>query len=415
MVYLARGGFWLTISNISASAMVFVTAIVFASHIPAHTYGVYKYFLSILGILSITTLTGMGSMISQAVARGLEGSLIKGLKTKITWGVVGSIVSVGVSIYYYSNGNIELAIVFLIASLFIPFMDSFHLYQDYLQGKKIFDISSRYITLSQLIASSLMIATVFMTSNIYIILVVYLSSWTLIRIFFFFRTIKRYPPNDRIDPATIPMGKHSSFIDVIATLIGSLDSILIFHYLGSIELAIYSFAIAPVTQMVSLFRNIPTLAMPKMAARPIADIGKLLYKRIFMIFIISIGIVILYIIFAPLIFKIFFPAYLSSVGISRIYALTILISMPLTMLSPAINSKVNYLPKKMLYLWNIPSLLSTIFIFSFIQKLGVTSVVYGRMTLLVATATISVFIWFYIVKKDRKQQQTISDTKTGSL
>ncbi len=404
MIYLIRGGFWLTLANVLTSAMVFIMAIVFANHIPAHEYGVYKYFLSVLGILSITTLTGIGGMVSQAVARGLEGSLIEGLKAKIRWGTVGGVVSICIGIYYYMNGNNELATVFMLACLFIPFMDSFHIYQNYLQGKKIFNVSSRYITISQFFATAIMITIVLITSNIFIILLTYLISWTLVRLFFFVKTIKLYPPNKESDPNTIIMGKHSSFIDIIATLIGSLDSILIFHYLGSIELAVYSFAIAPVTQMVSLFRNIPTLAMPKMANRHVNEIKQLLYKRIFVIFIISIMVVILYMIFVPYIYQIFFPKYLMSIELSRIYALTILISIPLTMLSSAINAKINMLPKKILYLWNIPGFISTIFIFVSIQKIGVESVVYARILLLLATAAISAYLWFYIVKKQNQQQ-----------
>jgi O-antigen/teichoic acid export membrane protein len=402
MIYLARGGFWLTLANLLTSTMVLVMAVVFANQIPAHAYGVYKYFLSILGILSIFTLTGIGGMVSQAVARGMEGSVIIGLKTKIRWGILGACASVGMAIYYYTQQNYELSIIFLIAMLFVPFMDSFHIYQDYLQGKKFFNISSRYIAISQFIATGLMIATVFITSNIFIILLVYLASWTFVRIFFFVKTIKKYPPNTLIDQTTLPMGMHASFIDVIATLIGSLDAILIFHYLGSVELAVYSFAIAPVTQMVSLFRNIPTLAMPKMATRSIKEIAALLYKRIGLIFFLSIFVTVTYIIFAPLIFQIFFSQYISSIYFSRVYALTILISIPLTMLSPAINAKINYIPKKMLYLWNIPGALSTLFIFFFIQKIGLMSVIYARILLLVVNAGISTIFWIYIIRKDKK-------------
>lgn len=402
IIYLVKGSFWLILANFLTAGTVFIMSLVFANRIPAETYGIYKYFLSILGMLSITTLTGIGPVVSQAVARGLDGSLYEGLKAKIKYGSIGGCASIGVGIYYFLNGNTQLAIIFLGASIFIPFMDSFHLYQDYLQGKKRFDKSSIYISSSQALATLVMISTVFLTNNIYAILLAYLASWTGIRIFLFLKTIRQFPPNNLSDPKTLPLGKQSSFIDVIATLIGSLDSILIFHYLGSIELAVYSFAVAPVTQLVSLFRNIPTLATPKMANRPVPEINKLLKKRLLMLFGIAGLIAITYIIFAHYIYEIFFPRYMASIPISKVYVLTILLSIPLTIIGSAINAKVTYLSKKMLYVWNIPGALSTIFMFTFIQSLGLYSVIYARMTLLIANVIISYSLWKYITKKDRQ-------------
>lgn len=403
--YLIKGSFWLTSANLITSIIVLATSIVFANQIPPETYGTYKYFISILGILSISTLSGIGSTVSQAVSRGLEGSLFTGLKIKILYGLFGSLASVIIAIYYALNGNVELAVVFGVATFFIPFMDSFHIYQNYLQGKKIFDKSSIYISISQAFASSVMIITVFLTTNLYIILSSYLISWTCIRIFFFLKTITIYPPNKLVDPKTIPLGKHSSYIDIIATLIGSLDSILIFHFLGSIQLAVYSFAIAPVTQIVSLFRNIPTLATPKLANRPVKEIDELLFKRILIVAGVAAVIFITYILSAQHIYEIFFPKYLDSVIISKVYALTILISIPITILSSAVNAKITYFSKRSLYLWNIPGALSTIFMLITIQSLGIMSVVYARIILLITTAIMSYLFWLYVVEKDSAQHK----------
>jgi O-antigen/teichoic acid export membrane protein len=402
MVYLTRGGFWLTANSFITAPLVFITAVIFANRIPAQTYGTYKFLLSTLGILAITVLSGMGPILAQAVARGFEGSFFTALKTKITWGLFGSLASIIISIYYYANGNTTLSLAFLIASVFIPFMDSLNIYQDYLQGKKLFKDSSVSYSVSQLVAVLIMISTLFLTKNLFIIFSVYLSSWTLIRLFFFLRTVKRYPPNNKVDAHTIPYGKQSSFIDFLATIISSIDQILIFHYLGAVELAFFTFAIAPVSQLISLSRNIYPLAMPKMAARPIKEIDELLHKRIFTAFLVSLCMIGFYFLISPFIYHIFFPKYLGSVGLSRVYAFAMLFAIPSSILGPAINSKVTNLPKKMLYFWNIPGILSTIFIFLFINKIGVVSVVLARIILVFASFTVGIGFWRYIVKKDKK-------------
>ena len=105
MVYLAKGGFWLTLGNIISSASVFLLAIAFANLLDSTTYGNYKYILSLVGILIIFTLTGTKFAIPQAVARGLEGSFYTGFKTKLKWGVLGSLSAIGLAGYYFLQGN----------------------------------------------------------------------------------------------------------------------------------------------------------------------------------------------------------------------------------------------------------------------------------------------------------------------
>ena len=87
-VYLAKGGFWLTLGQVVSMASAFLLAIAFANLLDPVTYGNYKYILSLLGLLGIFTLDGMRTAINQAVARDLEGSFYTGFKTKLKWGLL---------------------------------------------------------------------------------------------------------------------------------------------------------------------------------------------------------------------------------------------------------------------------------------------------------------------------------------
>ena len=112
MVYLTKGTFWLTLGQIISSASSFILAIAFANLLPKETYGVYKYILSIVSILNISTLSGINTAITQAVARKYEGSVIPAIKMKIYWGLFGSLASLILAGYYYFQGNITLTISF---------------------------------------------------------------------------------------------------------------------------------------------------------------------------------------------------------------------------------------------------------------------------------------------------------------
>src|SRR3989338_1976898 len=120
MVYLASGGFWLTLGQIISSAATFGLAIAFANLLPKETYGTYKFILSIAGILSVLTLPGMMTALTQAVARGFEGSVIPALKLRVRWGMLAGLGNLVVATYYYFNGNTKLTISFLIVAAFLP-------------------------------------------------------------------------------------------------------------------------------------------------------------------------------------------------------------------------------------------------------------------------------------------------------
>ena len=225
MVYLAKGGFWLTLNQVISSASAFLLVLAFANLLPKETYGEYKYILSILGILSIPTLGGMGTAVVQAVARGYEGSLSSALKVKIRWGLLSSLASLSLAGYYWFNGNTTLTFSFLIASIFLPFFDTLSIYNALLQGKKLFKIASKFGIISKIIATITMIIAILFSKNIFIILTTYLASYTLLRLIFLNITFKKHIKNNNEDSSTISYGKHLSLIGVISTIAAQIDKV----------------------------------------------------------------------------------------------------------------------------------------------------------------------------------------------
>ncbi|MEK7538898.1 MAG: oligosaccharide flippase family protein [Patescibacteria group bacterium] len=398
MVYLTKGGFWLGVGQIISSVAIFSLAIAFANLMSQETYGTYKYVLSITGLLTILTLRGVDSAVLQSVARNFEGVLIPALKTRIRWGLLSATSSICIAIYYYINGNNTLAISFLIASGFLPFIDSFGIYNALLNGKKLFHLSATYAAISQIGSAITMAGSLFFTKNLFTILFVYFLSWTLFRFVFFMVTIKKFPPNNKIDPETIPYGKHSSLINIFDALVSSVDGLIVFHYLGSVNLAIYSFALAPVVQIRGLLNNIPTLAIPKLSARSSIEIEVVLRKRILALFALGAFISLAYILVAPYIYQIFFPKYIDSVFSSQLFSLAIALSLPQVIFGSTVGSKLTLIPKKMLYLWNIPGVIFIISVLTLIGAFGVNGVIFSRLLSITSGFVINCIIWKKIKK-----------------
>ncbi len=392
MVYLARGGTWLTGGQILATASSFLLAITFANLLSKETYGVYAYVLSVVGILSISTLPGMLGSVIQAVARGYEGSLVPAVKTKIRWGLLGSLAGLVLAGYYYLQGDANLTISFLIVAAFLPLMDAFFMYDAIFQGRKLFDTSVKFFVINQFIAVASLIAAIFFTGNLFIILLAYFIPWVLMRFIFLKITLKKFTPNSNQDAQTISYGKHLSLMGVIGMVSNYLDQLLVFHYLGAAELAIYSFAAAPTDQINNLLKSISILALPKFSQRSKEEIKKTIIGKILKFALLIAGIVIIYIFVAPLIYKIFFPKYLDSVFYSQILAISSL-TVATGLSSSALQAQM---AKKKLYILNtVASLLQIVLVTILIYFYGLMGAVLAR----VLTRFFIMFFLIFLAKK----------------
>jgi O-antigen/teichoic acid export membrane protein len=402
MVYLARGHFWLISGQIISTFGTFVLALVFANFLTKEAYGTYKYVLSVASLLAITNLSGMDQIITQSVARGLEGGFIKGLKAKIKYGALGSVAALGVATYYYLHHNILLTFSFLIVGTFLPFMESFNVYDNFLLAKKQFKISAIYKTISQITSATILIIILLLSSNPLLVILFYYLSWTILRFTFLKKSLKKFPPNKVEDPQAINYSRHISFINITAVLVGSADSLILYHYLGASQLAVYAFAIAPISQLRSLFDKIPVLALPKFANKPISEIHKYFWKRFWLLMTIGSLITLIYILLAPFLYRIFFPQYQSSVLYSQVFSITILLVLCQSVLTPVLSSRLTSTPKKLLYLWNIPNTVMVVAMVILVYHFGIMGVVISRL-LSTLTSIIINFVSYFKLKKIESQ------------
>lgn len=350
--YILKGGFWITLGQALSSASAFILSIAYANWLTPETYGTYKYVLSLMSILSIPTLTGMGTAVAQAVARGQEGSLLFALKVKIKWGLLSSLASLAVAGYYYLNDNATLGSAFLLASFFIPFIESFGIYDSLFHGRKQFRLTTIYYASAQLLATSAILITSFFNQTLMFILLAYFIAWTLARGILLRHALVKYRPNTETSAETISYGKHLSMINAFNTIANYLDKVLLFQFAGAATLAVYSIIQAPVDQLRSLSsRGISLLAFPKYATKNPSDLKDHVNtwtKRALIALAVT---AIFYVLLIPLVFPLIFPAYAKDVWYSQIAALGLI---PLASFIPytALSARAM---KKQLYYFNFSS------------------------------------------------------------
>jgi len=325
MVYVAKGSFWSILSQTVLAASAFLMAIAFAHFVSKEAYGQYKYILSIAGVLKTFTLTGIGVAVIQSVSRGFEGTMHYAFWQNIKWSALFFLLSTGSAVYYFANGNSSLGISLLIIGCLWPFLASTNLYNAYLSAKRDFRRLSIYFDIiGNLFPYACIFATMLITSNPVWLVTAFIVSNTLIGVILYWRIVSIYKPNKQVDRKIMSYSKHLSLIGILSGLLENIDQILIFHYIGPAQLAIYNFATAIPNQIKGPIANLGNLIFPKFAISKDSDIRAGMKNKMMLLFIGGVIIIGAYIIAAPYIFHAFFPKYTDSIFYSQIFSISLL-------------------------------------------------------------------------------------------
>ena len=319
--YLFTNGFWLTLSQIGIALTAFVLSIAFAHFVTKDTYGTYRYLLSIFWTLTAFSLTGLPTAMARAIARGEDGAYVESFWLSLIWSWPMVLISLGLAGYYYLHGNQMLTIGALIIAFIGPFMQSTYLFGSFLEGKKAFKTSAITGIILNVVPALALLITMFFTKNPLIYLGVYLVGNAGTAAVISIVVYMKLKTNTKKSEKLLTLGGHFSAMNILATIAGQIDRLLVYHYLGAAELAIYTFATAMPDQVKNVFNNVAILAFPKFAKRPLSEIKTTLNYRLFGFMGLMVLVTIAYIILAPLVFHILFPAYAASIVYSQLYAL----------------------------------------------------------------------------------------------
>jgi O-antigen/teichoic acid export membrane protein len=329
MVYLAKGGMWTSLSFLVGTMASLATMIAFGNLLPREAYGTYNYLLSLGASLSFLTLSGIGIAVMRAVARGNESVTHAALKLELKFNLVAISTILAAALYYGYKGNMLFAGSLAILAIAYPLAESFHIYKQVLTGKKRFDLLTKVTSITTLISTSATIITLFLTDNILILIAVY-ASVSLFPNIIIYRKVARDLDKTPPDPEQIKEMRRTAFhltgAGVIGVISSYIDKIMLFQVAGPATLAVYGFAIAGPDRMKSLIKGWMSIALPRLAQTSLPEIRKVVYRRIIFCVLVGVILFVIYLLVAPLLFKIFLPRYLDSILYSKAYALSLLVA-----------------------------------------------------------------------------------------
>lgn len=397
--YFIKGGFWLSVGQISSTLKAFILSLIFANLLSKEIFGQYSFVMATIGLASSFALPGMAYAVIQSVARGYDGTYFKALKQVFKWSWLGSLFLLSIAIYGKFSGRIYGAIIFLIVASIFPFYSFKSYYSTLLQGKKRFDIFAKITSLINIVSTLSIVLAVFLTKNLFWIIIATVFIDVVLSGYFTLFYVKRYIHNDKIEEDSIKFGKRVSFSLAFSNIANYFDSLIITYFLGFSDLAIFKIVTLLPNQIKVLINTFTPMLLPKIASKNIKK--KDLMKHFKKFFLIVVFLILIYLIIAPFIFKWFYPKYYDYVWLSMIYHLSFisfLSILPYTYLTK--EKKGDYLNK----MYFITNCLLIIFSLVFIYYLGLFGAIISRILYRFVNLLVSFFFFYHY--KDTHSKQT---------
>ncbi|MCX6819779.1 MAG: polysaccharide biosynthesis C-terminal domain-containing protein [Candidatus Adlerbacteria bacterium] len=237
-----------------------------------------------------------------------------------------SIVTLGISAYYFGHSNTTLAFGFLFIAITNVLSNGYGLSKAMLVAVGDFKSNTFFGFPRAVLSILIVLGTLVLTRNVAWILFAYFATNTFMawsQYHYSMRKLNGHESKEGLKEA-ITFGKHMSVLGFFMLISGQIDQLLLFHFTGAAELAIYALALAPVQESQNLLVNFSTILFPKLARKTKEEVRASVPLRIKQISVLSVFCTIGYIVCVPFLFKYLFPKYLVSVAVSQIMALTIL-------------------------------------------------------------------------------------------
>ena len=393
MVYVVEGSFWWLFGRVFSFLASFLILITFAYFAPKETYGAYQYIISMYAMIALLLLPGLDTALIRSVAQKKEKTFFLCEKEKLKFGILALIAFFAISLWYFIHKNLELALSFFFVGIFSTPLAIFSLYAAFWQGKKRFDLQNKYFVAHNLLAALILILFIIFKPKITFVIFGYFFAFTFSTFLFWLLTRKKISRQTEEDKETISFGKHITLMAIPGSIAAQIDNVILWQFAGPAQVAVYAYALRLVERISELI-PFSALALPKMVEKNLKANGvkKSIFDKFLKLFWFSIPFTILYILFCPIFFKIFFPAYKESIIYSQILAL-ILIFSPFSFLATSFLAEAK---KRELYILNFcPQILKIILFFILIPIFKI----WGGVFSILISQVFSSFLTLYFFHK----------------
>lgn len=220
------------------------SVVLWTRFLPQGIYGEYKVVISILSLVGVFCFIGVTEGALKSAARGFDGNYVVLLRSKVLSNGVGSLAILLAALYYlfFRDDSNSLGIGLVIASLVFPIYNLGDIWVAWLNGKSRF----RQLSIGKIIRAAapplvVCLAIAFGIDSVWIILLMSLSAIGLLNLKMLAKT-RPLGENLNTDKTTLDFSRHATAALTFSALL-ALDVVLLEHYHGVVEVAIYAVAL----------------------------------------------------------------------------------------------------------------------------------------------------------------------------
>lgn len=337
--YLVCSGLWVSFGHIFTIARGFLMALILTHFLSSQVFGQYNWLVSILGIISVFSLSGIGIAITQAVARGKEGAYRQGFLLSLKWGALGGIVLLGLALFYYLwKGEGQFGMTFFLMAFLFPFYTTSFLSRAFWGGKKRFDVLTKQRIVIAFCSLLVMGSAAVLFNNLTYQIVAFLLSTILFEGFFTVRALKFI--NTQNDEKLSTFARQRSNMNIISLITFNFDYFVIPFFVGFELFAPYVLAMSIAAQLKGIFKLLSSIIFPKLADRDFQSASRLLKRYLGKIIFsaICLGVILVYLL--PILIDVFFPSdYSQAAFYVQILILAIALQLPVMFINQFFNAQ----------------------------------------------------------------------------
>lgn len=330
---------WAIVNQIVLSIGAFGTIVILSRFLNRDIFGEIRYIAAALAILSFFSLPGSSSIVIQSASTIGKKRIIQIIRNQLQWGLIATAGALLFALFYFLRGNMGLGYGFLIGGFFAPIANLYQMPGYILAGLKRF--KSKTFVDSAILGAIILGALLGtrLTHNIPGTLLFYFGIQSVATLIFLLYVIKKVPNTDTAETTEALDITHSRQLTIFQapfTFLPALEKVFIYLLLGPTSLAVFTIAVLPIEHMRSAFRSLLQFSvLPHFEDE--AKTTQSLRKWLVTASALTIGGIIVLVIFTKIVLPIFFPQYIEAMRFSFILILAI-IPVPLQILILALTA-----------------------------------------------------------------------------
>jgi len=290
-----------------ASLDGFFLSVLLVRYLSSEDLGNYKLFFSVLNIMIILSINGLGTSVTKAVAKKFKGFFKKAVIVSALFSLVASAVLIILAFSYYRGSGIRWPLIF--ASFVVPIYFGLNTWEPYYYGERRF---KTVFLLNLLMGGTRFLSctlVLYFLRNYFYTIIAYLLVVSIYNIIFFLWIIKRIKPEKIDKEKEKDYLKHgfkltgSSAASNIAT---NIERIILDSVSSAAMVGIYSVVhVFPqfIKNSLKTLVNVPTV---KLAAHPEADNRRIVKKGLAYIFLFGLAVFVIFWFLTPILLRFFF-------------------------------------------------------------------------------------------------------------